>query len=331
MNEKNRLYSVLNRESVDRPPVICPGGMMSAAITEVLKDIPLNHNKDPKSMIDVSKNIFNAIGFENYGVPYCLTVEAEEMGAEVHLGGKNVEARITNYNKVPIEEAIKNWSDNNINIKRSNAVIEAIKGLRNDNIPVIGNITGHISVATSIYEPVDVFKLFKKSPELIRKYLNIINEYLKDFSYRSIKAGADVIAISDPTSTGEILGAKNFMEFSLPVYKDLINFIHKEGVPVILHICGSCNNIVSQMEETYADALSFDSVVSIKNVKMKVKAPIMGNVSTHLLSIAKEEQIKIATNYCINSGVDIVAPACGIGMETKASSLKALSDCVKRS
>lgn len=34
--EKERLLAVLNRQSTDRPPVICPGGMMNAAIVEVM-------------------------------------------------------------------------------------------------------------------------------------------------------------------------------------------------------------------------------------------------------------------------------------------------------
>ncbi len=329
MNEKQRLYRALNRQKLDRPPVICPGGMMSAAVTGVLDNVLSNHNEDSKSMTMVSKNIYDKIGFENYGVPYCLTVEAEEMGALVDYGNKKTEARVLSYNPISLEEMIKTWTDNNINIKRSDVVTQAVSYLKNDDIPVIGNISGHISVATSIYEPVDVFKLFNKNPELMKKYLDIINEYLKDFAMRLIKNGADVIAISDPTSTGEILGAKNFAKFSLPVYKDLIHFIHKEGIPVILHICGAANGIVNQMEETGADALSFDSIVSIKNVKEKVNTPVMGNVSTQLLTIAREDQIRRATNYAMDSLVDIVAPACGIGMETKVSNLKTMVCSVK--
>ena len=34
---KERLQRVLAKQEVDRPPVICPGGMMNAAIVEVME------------------------------------------------------------------------------------------------------------------------------------------------------------------------------------------------------------------------------------------------------------------------------------------------------
>ncbi len=37
--EKSRLLNILNGQSVDRPSVICPGGMMNAAVTEVVEPI----------------------------------------------------------------------------------------------------------------------------------------------------------------------------------------------------------------------------------------------------------------------------------------------------
>ena len=36
LTQKERLLRVLNKEKVDRPPVICPGGMMNAAIVDVM-------------------------------------------------------------------------------------------------------------------------------------------------------------------------------------------------------------------------------------------------------------------------------------------------------
>ena len=35
MNPKERLTAVLQHHEVDRPPVICPGGMMNAAVVEI--------------------------------------------------------------------------------------------------------------------------------------------------------------------------------------------------------------------------------------------------------------------------------------------------------
>lgn len=37
MSPKERLSAVLQHRVVDRPPVICPGGMMNAAVVEVME------------------------------------------------------------------------------------------------------------------------------------------------------------------------------------------------------------------------------------------------------------------------------------------------------
>ena len=36
LTPKERLLKVLRKEPVDRPPVICTGGMMNAAIVEIM-------------------------------------------------------------------------------------------------------------------------------------------------------------------------------------------------------------------------------------------------------------------------------------------------------
>ena len=86
LTERNRLYAVLNREAVDRPPVICPGGMMNAAIVEIMQQtghiLPAAH-LDPELMAALAGDVHQATGFENIGVPFCMTVEAEALGSDI--------------------------------------------------------------------------------------------------------------------------------------------------------------------------------------------------------------------------------------------------------
>jgi [methyl-Co(III) methanol-specific corrinoid protein]:coenzyme M methyltransferase len=302
--------------------------MMNSAVTQTLTNIGGCHNADAESMLQAALNVRRLVGFENYGVPFCLTVEAEEFGAAVDYGGKDREARVVRYREMPLEESVRRWSGGEIDTIRSSAVLKTIGALRGNTVPVVGNLTGHISVATSIYEPASIFRLFRKDPPLLKRYLGVINDYLRDFAMKMIDAGADIIAVSDPTATGEILGARYFSEFAVPVYRDLFSAVHARGVPVILHICGAADNIVREMESSGADALSFDSTVGIRRVKSITAVPVMGNVSTHLLSGGTPEAIRSAAEFALKSGVDIAAPACGIGMETSVENLRAMVDAV---
>lgn len=329
LNEKQRLLNVLMGEAVDRPPIICPGGMMSASVTEILEDIKENHNLDYKTMAEVSRKIYKSVGFENYGVPFAMIVEAEPLGAEVQMGDKFIEERVIQYNSEPLEHIMKKYKVIPKNESRMNTVINAIKELKNNEVPVIGNITGHISTATSAVDPLVILKMLRKEPERAYGFFEYINDYLKEYAKEIISAGADVITIADPTAAGDILGGKNFERFAVPLYKELIQTIHSFKVPVIVHICGNAKTIIEGLNQINADALSFDSMVNMRYAKSQLKTRLMGNVSTQLLHTGEIEKIISITRNCIDSGVDIVSPACGLSMATPVNNLTAMTEYVK--
>jgi MtaA/CmuA family methyltransferase len=330
LNEKERLLRVLKGKDVDRPPVICPGGMMSACVTEILEDIESNHNLDYKAMTQVSRKIYTGTGFENYGVPFAMIVEAEPLGAKVETGNKLIEERVIEYSSKPLEQIMEKYSVIPRNETRMNVVLNAIGELKNNNVPVIGNITGHISTATSVVDPLVILKMLRKEPERVYSFFKFINNYLIEYASESINAGADVIVISDPTATGEILGGKNFAKFAVPFYKELIDTIHSFNVPVIVHICGNANTIIEGLNSISADGYSFDSIVNMRHAKSILKGRLMGNVSTQLLHTGEKDKIISITKNCIDSGVDIISPACGLSMGTSIYNLKTMTDYVKR-
>jgi MtaA/CmuA family methyltransferase len=280
--------------------------------------------------VEAAIKIHDRTGFENYGVPFAMIAEAEPLGIKIDNGNKKIEERVIEYNNAPLEKIMSKYNVVPKNEKRMGIVIDAIGKLSNAYVPVIGNITGIISTATSVIDPLIVFKMLIKQPERIYSFFEYINEYLIEYAKEMIKAGADVITIADPTATGEIIGRKNFDKFAVPFYKEIINTIHGFNVPVIVHICGNTNTIIDSLNTIGADALSFDSVVNIKTAKSKLTTNVMGNVSTQLLHVGEEEKIRLITRNCIKSEVDIVSPACGLSMATPIKNLKIMTEYVKR-
>ncbi len=326
MTEKQRIIDILNGIPVDRPPVICPGGMMNAAVTEVVEEIKDNHNSDVDAMVEAAIKVHEITGFENYGVPFCMTIESEPFDVEVDLGGKLVEPRITSYN----EDILNHLDEIEVShSERAHTVLEAIERLKNDEVPVIGNITGPMSVVTSIIEPIDYYKMMRKDRERAMKFLEVVTDYLIKFAMEMIDRGADLIAMSDPSATGEILGRKNFEEFMIPLYKRISEAVHSKEKKIIIHICGKSRAILESLNDSGADSLSFDSVVGIQVAREVLDAPIMGNVSTQLLDQGVEDTIKVHTEGVIKNGTSIVSPACGLAMSTPVKNLKAMTDAVK--
>ncbi|MSU03002.1 uroporphyrinogen decarboxylase family protein [Tissierella pigra] len=331
MNEKERLLKVLRGEKVDRPPVICPGGMMNAGVTELLGEISDNHNTDLDAMVATAIKVREIIGFENYGVPFCMTCESEPFGVVISEGDKNNEPRILKYNDSNLEEIMDNFNPKLSINSRAQTVIKAIERLRNDEIPVIGNITGPISTSTSIVDPLKLFKMLRKEPDKAYRFIEYVNNYLIEYAIKMVGAGADLIAMSDPTATGEILGKKNFDKFAMPMYIKFLKAMKETDTPVIIHICGDAKTIIDSLNSLDVEALSFDSIVNMRFAKSKLSTRLMGNVSTLLIQNGPVDKIISITKNAMDSKVDIVSPACGLGMSTPIENLRAMTDYVKGS
>lgn len=329
LNKKERLSKALKNEVVDRPPCICPGGMMNMVTTELM-DVsgvswPEAHlNAEMMANLAIASYTNNC--FENIGVPFCMTIEAEAMGAEVTMGSKIYEPHVTGY----ALESVKDWKKlhkMDITKGRAKVVLDAIKIIKEKNLdaPIIGNITGPISTASSVIEPVGFYKSMRKNNELVHEYMNFITEGIIEFANAQIEAGADIIVISDPSGTGEILGPKYFEEFVVKYLNMLLDGIKNKKIGTIVHICGQMRNVYNEVAKIKSDALSFDSIVPIKEAKEHLgNRVIMGNVSTYALEFASEEKIKLLTKACVKYGSNIISPACGLGTKSPISNIQSI-------
>lgn len=332
---KERLFSVLKGEKVDRPPCICPGGMMNM-ITEEVMDItgvkwPEAHS-DAGMMAGLSEDVYENGGFENFGVPFCMTVEAEAMGATVYMGTKINEPRVTHY---PIAHASE-WNKlNNIDVSvgRAKVILEAIKILKTKNpqVPIVANLTGPVSLASSLMEPMVYYKELCKSPAEAHKFMKFVTENLIIFGKAQLEAGADILTISDPSGTGEILGPKMFREFVLPYLNTIIDALKEQCAGgTIIHICGRLKSIYSELKELHSNAISFDAITNVTQmVEFVDNKVIMGNVSTFALENNSQENIKSIAENCIHSGCDILSPACGIGTKTSMDNIRSMVEAAK--
>lgn len=331
LTEKERLLAALAKGEVDRPPVVCPGGMMSAATTAVLNS-KADYHTDPAAMADVAEAIRETSGFENLGVPFCMTVEAELFGSMVDLGDAGVEPCVTKYGAGELVEVLRQPLPDPDKAGRSPVVLEAIRLLasRHKDVPVIGNITGPISLVTSIMDPLSFFRLLRKAPEEVEAVLDHLTTYLIRFARRQVACGANVIAIADPTATGEILGSANFRRFVVPMLGRLVGEINTTGAGVIVHICGDAKLLLPDLREVDGAAFSFDSLVDMRAAKLGLgQAPVMGNLNTQMLHTGEPQRIANMTELLVSAGIDIISPACGISLATPRENLAAFTSTVK--
>lgn len=326
---KERLEKIFHQEEVDRPACICPGGMMNMITTDLM-DVsgitwPEAHT-DAQMMADLAYASYQNGCFENVGVPFCMTIEAEGLGAEVTMGSRIYEPHVTAY----AIDTVADWkklSPMDLTTGRAKVVIDAIKILKEKNldVPIVGNIVGPVSVASSVIEPVNFYKELRKKNALAHEYMTFVTEEIIQFARAMIDAGADVIAISDPSGTGEILGPKFFEEFAVKYLNMLLDGLQDEKMGTIVHICGQMKSVYKQINMVKSNALSFDSVVPMKEARKNLgDRVLMGNVSTYALEFGDPERVAALTEHCVKSGSNIISPACGLGTKSPLTNIQAM-------
>jgi [methyl-Co(III) methanol-specific corrinoid protein]:coenzyme M methyltransferase len=336
LSRRERFLRALGRQKVDRPPVICTGGSMTATPAEVVQrsgfSLPKAHT-DAVSMAGLALAAARITGFESVGVPLCVTVEAEAFGAEINLGGANTEARIVQepYASVltadvpPVEELLRRG--------RAQVTVEATRllALTAGDLPIIANLIGPVSVAASIVDPLAFLRELRSKPEQTAALAGHATDFLIAWSRQLIAAGAEAITIHEDTTTPALVGPKTFETAVFPHLKRLTAAIKEEGALVLLHMCGALGKSAAAVSQLSLDAYIPDASLSPAEVRQSLPGvAVVGNISTFLLHQGEPAGIaKLAERLVREGGVDVLSPTCGMSSATPLENILAMTSAVK--
>lgn len=335
LSPRERLLKTLKKEKTDRPPVICTGGMMNAAIQDIMNKtgntLPEGH-KDYNKMTAVAADVHEFTGFENIGVPFCMTAEAEVLGSGIDFGTLECEPKIS-YEKYSSSSSVE-YKDIKRMLKegRIETIIQSGWQLskKYGDIPIIGNLTGPISTGASIVDPVTFLKELRKDPQSSHRVLDYVSELLIAYAREMADNGISAISIGDPTATGEILGPKMFNEYAVRYLNKVIEAVQSFGIPVIVHICGQLSTVRHLVPEIRSNAISTDAMVNLRKLKDDYpQLTVMGNVSTYMLEDGEEDRVYKYAESLVRSGIDIISPACGLSTSSKLGNISAMTTAVK--
>jgi [methyl-Co(III) methanol-specific corrinoid protein]:coenzyme M methyltransferase len=257
-----------------------------------------------------------------------MTVEAEALGSGIDFGTLECEPKIAREVFPDVESVVFLPKGAVSNSARAGTVAQSVYTLsrKYPDVPVIGSVTGPISTAASIVDPMTFLKQLRKSREASHRVTDYVTEQLIDYAKLLVENGACVISIADPTATGEILGPRFFGEFAAPYLNKLADAVHALGVPVVVHICGDVNMINDGLSRRRGDAISVDAMVNLQKLKAELGDIVaMGNVSTYLLESGSADSVFKTAERLIGQGIDIIAPACGLSTSTPLANIKALT------
>jgi [methyl-Co(III) methanol-specific corrinoid protein]:coenzyme M methyltransferase len=289
---------------------------------------------DAKRMAELAQSIQSFTGFENIGVPFCMTIEAELLGSQIDHGTLACEPKIAREVFPSINDVVYADVETLARSGRMNVVVDAAHRIAaaNPDVPVIASLTGPISTAASIVDPVTFYKSLRKDPAGAHRVLDYVTRLLSAFAKRLVvEQGSSVIAVGDPSATGEILGPVMFEHFAVRYLNQFADSVHALGFPVIIHICGDMQRVRHLLPMLRCDALSTDAMVNLVTLKAEFpQVTTMGNLSTYALQWNEPEKIGAATRSLVKSGIDIISPACGLSTSTKLECIRAMTDAVTK-
>ena len=214
ISSKERLLGVLQKKKMDRPPVACTGGMMNAAIVEIMSKtghrLPESHHDD-RLMAELAFAVHEHTGFENIGIPFDVTVEADVMGSEIDYGSLSCEPKVVKEKFSSVSKAFSLDIDGLLNSKRISTIVQAGYRLsrKYPDIPVIGNIAGPITTAASVVDPVSFLKELRKDKENSHRVIDHISDFLIAYARLMVDNGATLISIGDPYGIGRDPGPED--------------------------------------------------------------------------------------------------------------------------
>ena len=101
----------------------------------------------------------------------------------------------------------------------------------------------------------------RRAPEHLKQLLEISLTGLIHWGIAVAEAGADIIVISDPTVSRDVMSKDTWVEFGFPFLKRLVDALKKTGKPLKLHVCGDTTDRVDTFVQAGFDILSPDTKV----------------------------------------------------------------------
>lgn len=338
MTPRDRVLAALRQEKLDRPPVAtfttCDTiGMMKASGAYW----PEAHS-DPKKMATLGCAQADYFGLESVRVGFCLTQEAEVFGCKVNIGTATSSPMIKEHpfhydaQKKIYDEIDFPDIDSFIESGRVKTTIEAIKIMQKthgEDYVVVGGTTGPFTVTGHLLNTENLVYSVWSDPDMAQKWVNAVAPYCKAFGNALLEAGADVVQMSEPSASADILSPDDFSKHSGQYVKHSLGDLNGK---TILHVCGDTSKIIPHMYDTGVTGISIEEKVDpYKAVEIaKGRGALVGNVGCAFpLFRGTPADVEVSTKRCRDAGFDVISAGCGVPIGTPDENIRAMVRAIK--
>jgi uroporphyrinogen-III decarboxylase len=170
-------------------------------------------------------------------VPFCLTVEAEALGANIKLGDEKIGPRVGKYVFKNVED-LKNIKAINLSEGRISEVLKAVENLSSEGETVALSVQGPFTIMSSLIDPVLFYKAVRKDRTAVEVFMEIICRSIDEYIEEALRRGVKIISYGDSAGSFDILGPKVYKDFSGRYSYAVLKSIEDKLGKAFVHLCG---------------------------------------------------------------------------------------------
>lgn len=276
---------------------------------------------------------------EEFGIG-CMTVGprlkgiAEALGSKMRYPKDNMylvdTPLITDYGMVEAMRVADPYRDGKLPIMLR--MLDQLKKQFGDYDTVKSGVPGPMTCALSLRDAGVFLRDLRKTPEQVHRLLRFSLECIKAWAKAVYDEFGCVCSIADPASSMDLLGKKQFEQFSKPYLKELAEWTRSyTGRSPSIHICGKSKKIWEDIKEIGFSGFSVDNCEDLFELKecLGESMSISGNVPpVDVLRNGDVQEVIQNVRECIEKAADspggyLLSAGCQIPLGTPRENLMA--------
>jgi uroporphyrinogen decarboxylase len=176
-----------------------------------------------------------------------------------------------------------------------------------------------------------------KRPELAKKVIELSREAITQFYSPLVEDGSiRVVALAEPTASGDLISKRHFEEFVLPPLQRFSSDMMARGAYTFLHICGNTTDKLDSIAKTGVGLISIDGKVDISTAKEVFKETMCLGGNVNPVSVMKDGSaldVEKAASNCLGKaaadGGFFLMPGCDIPPSVPEENVRALIETAR--
>lgn len=190
------------------------------------------------------------------------------------------------------------------------------------------NCRAPFTQAAQMVGPDRFMRLLYRDEVFVREVMEFSTRLFIEYVTLFIEEGIEMIYISDPSASGDLISRKHFEKYVFPYLNDVNDYIKGRGVKTLLHICGDTTDRLDLIRKIGPDIMSVDHKVDLTLARKLLGDDVClaGNVDpSSVMEYGDPGDVTRAATECIKAagaGKFILMPGCEISGNTPMQNIK---------